>query len=717
MKTRLLKLSWKLMLLLFAGKMQADPLNQWAWRFPAPKGSTLEAVTYGEGQFVAVGYGTIVSSADGYSWVDQTTGAFPVLHGVAYADGEYATVGDGGAVLISSNAVNWREITPVTSATLRGIAGNPGWKTNGLPQFLAVGDSGVAVVCNNGTNWSTIPSGTSNTLYAVTRTSSYYIVVGTGGTVILFNNGGFFPVPQNWVGTTNSLYAVAAAGNGMVAAAGDLTPIPFIFADYYTNAILYSRNSGIIWTNEQWVIGLNGNPNFWYLSDFFILTGMAYGSNGFVAVGYTGLALEYHPAVVMTSTTGTSWTELASSTSENALKGITYGNGLYVAVGDFGSIVVSTNAVNWTEILPDRRCDIIAIACNTNRCIAASLQAWYSWNFPDFRMLVSTNGIGWTVSKTIYDLPTITDLACSPTEFVGISGPNIYTTTDGYHWQINNTFTNSFYGVRYANGRYIAVGNNGGIYASLDGTNWSNHSVATACNFNGVAYGNGLYAAAGSVAATSLDGITWTVCPSSPPATVTRIVYGRGVFVGIAYSRDTRDNPAGTILTSQDGVNWQIQFAQPDFYGFSTIAYNGGMFLANSGPYGGAYKSTDGTNWQQIAWSMPIGLYSYYTPVFRGAYSAICAYNGTFLIGGTDGNLFQSANIWTPATLTPSQSDSNGFTFSYNQQIDVPYRIEASTNLVSWKTIYTGIGSGQTTNFIVSTSSNYPAQFFHIVSP
>ncbi len=51
------------------------------------------AVTYGGGQFVAVGdNGTIISSPDGYNWKVQTSGVFPNLRGVAYADGEYAAV-------------------------------------------------------------------------------------------------------------------------------------------------------------------------------------------------------------------------------------------------------------------------------------------------------------------------------------------------------------------------------------------------------------------------------------------------------------------------------------------------------------------------------------------------------------------------------------------------------------------------------------------------
>lgn len=440
------------------------------------------------------------------------------------------------------------------------------------------------------------------------------------------------------------------------------------------------------------------------------MTGMAYGANGFVSVGYTGLGLEYHPAVVMTSTTGTSWTEMPSSTSENALKGVTYGDGLYVAVGDFGSIVVSTNATNWTEIIPDRRGDILAIACNSNLWIASSLLAEYSWGFPDFSTLVSTNGTNWSVST--YNLSAMADLKCNGTQFVGVSANNIYTTIDGYNWQTNSSFTNTLYGVVNANGQFVVVGNNGSILRSSDGFSWEDDSVATTGTLRGIAYGNGLYVAAGSVAATSTDGKSWSLCPSNPPTLITRIVYGKGLFVATA--------PAGQILTSQDGTNWQVRFIFGQV--ISGIAYSGGTFVAIAS-YGIMFKSSDGITWIQLAQVLPPGLFEYYDmqdgPPYipSESYTTVCNFNGTFLAAGGEGNILQSGNTWNPALINAPQATATGFTFSYNQQIDVPYRIQSSTNLVNWENVYSGVGSGQPTNFTYSASGSSSSQFFRIISP
>ena len=727
MKQDSLKFLLGILLLLFVDELHADSLNQWAWRFPVTTGRSLYAVTYGGGQFVAVGAdGMILSSPDAYSWTVQNSGVSSKLAGVAYADGEYAAVGDGGITLVSSNAVAWTQLPFATSNSLHGIAGDSSWRTDGLPRFVAVGDLGTAVVCTNGTNWSVVSPGTSNTLYAVSRSGSLYVMVGNAGTIIIKTaTGGFTHLPQLFVGTIYNLYTVAAAGNGAVAAGGDLNNDPFSYPAHATNQILYSVNSGVRWANQSWVDGSDqfGNP-LWNLSEMFILTGMAYGTNGFVGVGYTGYCLEYHPAVVLTSKTGSTWTELPPGVCENGLNGITYGKGLYVAVGDYGSISVSADATNWTEAIPDRRGSIVAIACNTNLCIASSMPIWYSWGFPDSRTLVSTNGVNWTVSSTAYNMPVITDLACSDSQFVGVSGTSIYTTIDGFHWQNIGGFTNTLSGVRYLNGQFIAVGANGAIYTSIDGTNWSNNSVATTGTFNGLAYGNGLYMAGGSVTATSSDGSTWTLCPSNPPATISRMVFGNGLFVATAFSGYLSSYPGdftyGPILTSTDGVVWQPQSGP----GGTGIAYNGGIFLA-IGDRGFISESTDGMNWQSISplpWDFWFTegywwIVRYYSTIYPSSYCAISAYKNTFLAGGMEGMLMQSGNAWSPATISSPQKSPAGITFSYNQQVDVPYRIQASTNLVNWQTVSTGMGSGQPATFFHPTSADCRAQFYRIVSP
>jgi len=685
----------------------ADPLSTWNWRNPNPQGSTLRAATFGNGLFVAVGdNGTIIASGDGYHWTTETFGVCPHLLGVAYAAGEYAAVGANGVILISSNAVDWMQLPVVTSQNLNGIAGNSRWREVDLPQFLAVGDAGVAVGCTNNTNWFSVPSGTTNSLNAAVNMVNYYMVVGHQGTIVL-NTGSYFEPVKS--GTTNNLYAAALADNGNMAAVGDLMQFGPVGP---VNGILYSTDLGFDWTNQIWNI-LNQQPDLWFPSEWFVLHGAAYGTNGFVAVGNTGHTIEFcYPGVVFTSATGTNWIELPAQTFENSLWGAAYGKGLYVLVGEAGSINVSSNLVNWSDITGYHRSALIALACGENLCLASGRPMYHGYSsFPDFTTLVSTNGRDF--SPTVVSLPTM-NLASDGSRFVGVSGNTVYATSDGYNWHSDSSFTDVLQGITFANGYIILVGGNGGIYTSTDSTNWSNHSAETDGFFYGAAYGNNRYVAAGTVIATSANGVTWSVCASNPPAVITRIVYGRGLFVATGYT-GSNYNPIGEILTSLDGCNWQVQFIPP-YTSSLGIAYSGGTFLA-IGDLGAMYTSSDGTNWTRISTNLPLVRNGYFDIYYGGDFATVCANQGSFLAGGLDGVIIESGNTWLPATLSLPQAAPDRFRFSYLQQIDVPYRIQASTNLVDWETRFSGIGSGQTTNFTWNSTLGHPAHFFRLVSP
>jgi hypothetical protein len=66
---------------------------------------------------------------------------------------------------------------------------------------------------------------------------------------------------------------------------------------------------------------------------------VTYGNGLFVAVGEGG--------AILTSPDGVSWTARTSGTGD-WLFGVTYGNGLFVAVGEGGTILTSRDGVSWT---------------------------------------------------------------------------------------------------------------------------------------------------------------------------------------------------------------------------------------------------------------------------------------------------------------------------------------------------------------------------------
>ena len=60
-----------------------------------------DGVTYGNGRFVAVGIGDILTSPDGVSWTARASGTSNYLNGVTYGNGRFVVVGNFGTILTS----------------------------------------------------------------------------------------------------------------------------------------------------------------------------------------------------------------------------------------------------------------------------------------------------------------------------------------------------------------------------------------------------------------------------------------------------------------------------------------------------------------------------------------------------------------------------------------------------------------------------------------
>ena len=83
---------------------------------------TIIEVDKTKGLFMSVGSrGTILTSSDGTSWTQRTSGTSEYLNGVTYGNGLFVTVGDYGTILTSSNKTSWTERTSGTSEFLRGV--------------------------------------------------------------------------------------------------------------------------------------------------------------------------------------------------------------------------------------------------------------------------------------------------------------------------------------------------------------------------------------------------------------------------------------------------------------------------------------------------------------------------------------------------------------------------------------------------------------------
>ncbi|RII30001.1 MAG: hypothetical protein CXR30_09400 [Geobacter sp.] len=307
------------------------------------------------------------------------------------------------------------------------------------------------------------------------------------------------------------------------------------------------------------------------------INGLAYGNNLFVAVGDTG--------TILTSADGASWTTVPITNIKTAagvqvvptdtktgaywlnLKEVTYGNGLFVAVGDAGAtlstILTSTDGSNWTlqaDIKDATGKSLVknlkSVVCGTGPTGPSNPNIFYGVGVGG-TVLSSTNGTTWrslAVSPTTQDLMAIT---YANNTFVGVgNGGTIITLLNNGNWRTITSGTATLNAVAAAADLFIAAGNNGIIKTSPDGITWTDRVSGVADNLNAVSHdGAATFVVAGSngVVLRSTDGITWTTPASGSAVSLQASVHGvdlggNEVFLAAG------DN--GTILLSADGTVW-----------------------------------------------------------------------------------------------------------------------------------------------------------------
>jgi hypothetical protein len=226
------------------------------------------------------------------------------------------------------------------------------------------------------------------------------------------------------------------------------------------------------------------------------LRGVVYANGLFVVVGQNG--------TILTSSSGTAWTSRTSGTSV-ALFGITYANGLFVAVGDGGAVFTSPDGVTWAS---------------------------------------RTTG----VVSTLYSITYGNGLFVA----VGYNGA-IFTSPDGVTWTSRTTGTdNALIGATYANGLFVVVGRNGTILTSSSGTAWTSRTSGISGYLRGVVYANGLFVAVGNeTILTSPDGVAWTYRTGGTDIILYNVTYANGLFMIVGDS-------GAVIRIAYTSDNWQI---------------------------------------------------------------------------------------------------------------------------------------------------------------
>jgi hypothetical protein len=474
-----------------------------------------EDVVYGDNKFVAVeASGTVANySADGITWADAgaLTGNFAWTD-VVYGGGEGAVatatlggVGGEGAVLQAvfgvANSTGAATEDQIASVTV--IDGGQGYTTPPTIEFTptngGTGATAIAAVLNGKVVkiTVTIPGSGYDGLPTVTAVTDKV----TAGNVVSWGRH-YYANPT--VAVAGPFVADAAWSSGGTVSLDDI--IYYLNTGTVPNPTNYYRvtTAGTLTTTGPVHTSgtvANGSAQLLYIGTAAVLTPSRTSEAGVVdglvslAVEQSGSGYTATPAITIsdgsakyvaiatttgdncyTTSTGIAATDAwvaGTSTGKTDLVGLTYGNGVYVAVGGTSSAVSSTSGT-----------------------------AWISRTIP-------TLG-GGTYSDVLYGNNVYLAIATG-TNATAIS-------TNGNAWSAGgNMPTSAAWGsVAYGNGRFVAIEvGTASTKAAISydkGVTWVAAVLPASTTWRKIAYGQGVFVCIsdGTIAATSPDGIVWT---------------------------------------------------------------------------------------------------------------------------------------------------------------------------------------------------------------
>lgn len=588
-----------------------------------------------------------------------------------------APASQGGSAIIgyqvsNNNGANWVTAATNTGHTFTGL-------TNGTAytfQVRAVNSDGegtpasvtaTPVAATGAAVWNyRSPLPAANLMESAEYLNGQYMAVGYNGTLITSPDG------ETWqkvnVGTDTDRLTDITYGNGkyvIVATASDYV------------ARIYTSGNGLDWHETAAV------PHHW-------LYGVAYGDDGFVAVGqsgkilisedgenwdvitvdpmdYTLLSITYadgdgdgkyvatgmrkHTGItqhgaIMTSENGVAW-EVTHTDGNNILWDIAYA-GTFVAVGGASTgsyyICTSSDGVTWTQRsnYGSAYAQLFSVTYDSSKFIAVGNTNSGGSSGPNKAFVTtSVNGIDWTdrTDTTKSGLRVVVSDANNYRSVVMGGTGNIYTSDDGGASWIYQTLgtTKTLRDVAWnGSSLYVAVGDGGTIQTSPDGESWTIQTSGTANDLMQVDYLNGQFIAVGASGTilTSDNGTDWTLRASGTTRTLKDIAFGGGEYIVVG--GDSSSNPV--ILSSDTGAVWSSTTTGFINRSFITVAYGNGAFLALM-QYGQVYRSDDGTGWTEAP-SLPGTGTQYPTDIIYagGKFAAVGGYGKIYLTSDNGDN-------------------------------------------------------------------------------
>jgi len=168
-------------------------------------GSELEAITWDGTRFVAVGWYSLVTSANGVEWVVSETDWGWRVAAVASDGATLVAVDEYGGVRRNADGATWEEVELPGLTAARDVAFAAG-------RFVVVGDSGAIFTSADGLAWQAEGSGTERDLLGVDAVGDGLVTVGVDGALLTSADGSEWRLEET--GLAGDLLALTASGCG-----------------------------------------------------------------------------------------------------------------------------------------------------------------------------------------------------------------------------------------------------------------------------------------------------------------------------------------------------------------------------------------------------------------------------------------------------------------------------------------------------------------------
>ena len=494
----------------------------------------------------------------------------------------------------NNNLDNWTWSNPSVDNTSEVL----GFADDGST-VVAVGRSGLVRTSSNGINWTDRNSGVTTDIEGITYASGLglFVAVGESGTILTSPNGITWTQRSSPSGFSSRLRDVVFAESRLVAV-GD-------------NGSLLTSANALSWTDRS--LSVDGND----------LNSIAYGEGIFVAVGDDlTVATADNPEAGWTITT----VGVSDSFTRNSLNDMLYDGEDFIAVGEEGTLLQSSDGVFWEvqfasrakglNTVAEENGTIIVLGETGDAVVSLDKQFWeegstgFVYDIQEAHyfnrqfiaggsngvILTSSSGVAWTVRDAdIRDSVNGSAFNGSIHLAVGDNG-RLFRSSDGASWvssTLGGGFTEDLYGVVYheSQDQFVVVGEGGSVFTSNNGTVWTRRIVSGLGDLRSVTYSSSLdlLVAVGDdfSIATSSNGATWIVRSSGAGNDLQSVAAGSDGLVAVG------DN--GRIIFSDDGINWDVQVSFTTDYLYS-VAFGRGRFVV-VGEDGVALLSDSGTTW------------------------------------------------------------------------------------------------------------------------